>query len=213
VPRITVNVSEEVEEWIEAEADVLDGSKAQIGGHCITVMYNTVDHINLHQDTVQQTASDPNDELHTRLDDLEERVDELEMSHDEQTTGSEPSTEPPLESDQSVIAGSDDTVITGEDEVNQISAVLDDWEKGRSDEEQQANERVAEKSLEWLKEQDERVTKSDVPIGEFASVDSQDRANDTIWTEVIRDAWTHAVDHNLVEQPTARSYRWRSDNS
>jgi hypothetical protein len=92
--------------------------------------------------------------------------------------------------------------------VNRIGAVLDDWEKGRSDEEQQANERVAEESLEWLKEQDDRVTKSDVPIGEFASVDSQDRTDDTLWTEVVRAAWTHAVDHGLVEQPTTRSYRW-----
>lgn len=210
MPRITVNVSEEVEEWIESEADALDGSKAQIGGHCITVMYNTVDHINLHQNTVHQTASDSDDDLSARLDDLEERVDELEKSQDKQTTGSTSSTAP-LDTDQSVIAGDDDTVFTGDSEENQIAAVLDEWEKGRSEEEQQANEQVAEKSLKWLQEQDERVTKSDVPIGEFASVDPLDRTDDTMWTEVVRNAWVHAVGHNLVEQPTARSYQWNAD--
>lgn len=208
MPRITVNISEEVEDWIESEADALGVSKAQAGGHCIKVMQNTVDHINLHRSTVEQTVSQSDENLRARLNELEQRVDDLEGSQEEQTTGSAPSAKPPFESDQSVIAGGDDTVITGEDEVNRIGAVLDDWEKGRSDEEQQANERVAEESLEWLKEQDDRVTKSDVPIGEFASVDSQDRTDDTLWTEVVRAAWTHAVDHGLVEQPTTRSYRW-----
>lgn len=212
MPRITVNVSEEEEEWIEAEADAIGVSKAQVAGHCITMMHNTVDHINLHQNTVQQTASDPDDDLRARLDELEQRVDDLERDQEEQTSQTSPPSQPPR-SDESVIAGDDDVLITGDDDLNRIEAVLDDWEKGRSDEEQRTNERVAEKSLEWLKGQDDRVTKSDVPIGEFAKVDSQDRADDTLWTEVIRNAWKHAVEHDIVEQPTARSYQWRDDSA
>jgi hypothetical protein len=73
VPRITVNISEEVEDWIESEADALGVSKAQAGGHCIKVMQNTVDHINLHRSTVEQTVSQSDENLRARLNELEQR--------------------------------------------------------------------------------------------------------------------------------------------
>lgn len=83
MPRITVNVSEEAEEWLKSEADALGVSKARTGGHCIEVMQNTVHHVDLHRSNVNQTdATDADVNVLERVAALEERVRALERGGD-----------------------------------------------------------------------------------------------------------------------------------
>lgn len=100
MPRITVNVSEEVEEWLESEAERLNWSKAKAGGHCIKTLYSDVNHIDVqhidvkqsdvHTDTALTEAleASPYDDvaaLVATVADLEDRVDDLEAGGDTDT--------------------------------------------------------------------------------------------------------------------------------
>jgi hypothetical protein len=90
MPRITVNVSEEAEAWLQDQADALGVSKARAGGHCIEVMHSTVDYINLNRDavTADEGATDAAD-VAERVDDLEARVAALETAEDSATDTAE----------------------------------------------------------------------------------------------------------------------------
>lgn len=84
MPRITVNVSENVEEWIESEADTLATSKARVGGHCITVMHNSVDHIDLHRSAVgDSTDVDELQQVARELRECQQDLEHAEARRDE----------------------------------------------------------------------------------------------------------------------------------
>jgi len=84
MPRITVRVDDETAEWLEAEADRLDRSKAKTGGRCIELLHGELDHISpQHFDAgadinLKQPDSGRVDELAQTVADLEARVSELE---------------------------------------------------------------------------------------------------------------------------------------
>jgi hypothetical protein len=78
VPRITVNVDEETEAWLEAEADRLNWSKADAGGWCINLMYSSVDHITPQQSDALGSDGREASDLRQRVDELEARVRQLE---------------------------------------------------------------------------------------------------------------------------------------
>jgi len=86
MPRITVRVDEDTEEWLEQEAERLDWSKAKTGGRCIELLQAEAGHITpQHPDAdrdinlMQSDAADVGD-LQTHLDELEERMETLEES-------------------------------------------------------------------------------------------------------------------------------------
>jgi hypothetical protein len=87
VPRITVNVDDETEAWLEAEADRLNWSKADAGGWCINLLQNSVEHINPQQTTVAETDRPGESDLRQRLDELEKRVRDLETGRETRETG------------------------------------------------------------------------------------------------------------------------------
>jgi len=238
MPRITVNVSEEIEAWLTSEADALGISKARVGGHCIEVMYSTVDHINLHQSTVDADRDDNRpdhpsdlaervDELEARLDDLEDSVDatsdsaesgqeRAETAADARTSHDTPSGEtretggvtPPETPDHSPAA---DEAAADEPADVAIDDALRGWQHGRGEEEQEASAAVARRSLSWLRKTPlDEVRKSDVPLDEFADDDPLDRTAETLWSQVVRAAWEHAADRGYVDQPTYRSYAWQT---
>lgn len=90
-----------------------------------------------------------------------------------------------------------------------IQDALSGWRHGRDDQEQAASQEVAEQATEWLQEtQLEKVSKSDVPLDELADDDPLGRDPETLWTEIVRSAWKHAVERGSIEQPNSRSYRW-----
>lgn len=80
MPRITVNVSEDLEAWVEDEAERLDRSKAEMGGRCIELIHGEVGHINPKHADSELQQSDVDQELRQRLDDVEERLAELEAA-------------------------------------------------------------------------------------------------------------------------------------
>lgn len=91
MPRITVNVSEEVEEWLESEAERLHWSKADAGGHCIELLYSDVNQLDVQHITMNQSdaPTDRLDELEARVAALEER-DESAVTPVERTSDTDP---------------------------------------------------------------------------------------------------------------------------
>jgi len=237
MPRITVNVSEETEDWLEAEADALGVSKARVGGHCIEVMQSTVDHINLQQQAVDSVATGDDvdakieehfddvrarldDELRAdvleRLDELEDRVDDLEERDRfgiAQSGLSEPpadesaARQPPEETAPEPVSPTQPP--DESEDVDPIGDALEGWSYGRTDEEQDANDSVARASLEWLRDEaDGVVRQSDLPLDELAEDDPLGRKPDTLWRSVIRGAWQHATGQGYVGKPDSRGYEW-----
>jgi hypothetical protein len=95
----------------------------------------------------------------------------------------------------------------------ETSDVLEGWTHGRSESERDASRRVALDATEWLREHGECVKKSDVPLDEFADSDPEDRSTKTLWTEVVLDAWQHAIERGFIEQPKARHYQWSTPDT
>lgn len=96
---------------------------------------------------------------------------------------------------------------SGQD-AGEIAAALERWTHGRSEQERDASQTVAVRATEWLRDRGDAVRKADVPLDDLTDVDPQDRDPDTLWTQVVRDAWQHAAERGYVEQPHARAYRW-----
>lgn len=97
---------------------------------------------------------------------------------------------------------------TREDADDAIDAALAGWEHGRDADERAASRQVAEESLRWLRERGRSARKADVPLAELAASDPRDRSPETLWTEVVRAAWGHAVENGVVEKPNSWSYDW-----
>lgn len=128
VPRITVNVDDETEAWLEAEADRLNWSKADAGGWCINLIQNSADHINPQQSAVADSSTEP--DLRQRLDELEARVRELET---DTTPAERDSTHTGRDADHSLpdLPGTVDTD-AATDAIDAAHALLKDRGKARS---------------------------------------------------------------------------------
>lgn len=103
MPRITVTVPENVEEWLDSEADRLGWSKSKAGGRCIEMMHDESGRID-----VMQSESESDADVHqvdARLDDLEERVDELEDRMAKLEGGKSPLPDATLSEDDSARVG------------------------------------------------------------------------------------------------------------
>lgn len=102
--RITVNVDDETEEWLQAEADRLDRSKAKTGGRCIELLRRTVEHIKpKHFEaeadiTLMQGDSDRVDALEERLAEVEARLSELDAAEPRHADASDSADAPDDES-------------------------------------------------------------------------------------------------------------------
>jgi hypothetical protein len=102
---------------------------------------------------------------------------------------------------------------TGGGSGDPIDDALRGWRYGRTDAEREASRQVAERATAWLRETPlDEVRKSDVPVEELADDDPEGRTADTLWTQVVRDAWKHAVDRGDIDQPTSRTYQWVGDD-
>jgi len=120
--------------------------------------------------------------------------------------------QPPTNSDtvDSGVQGDVETSLADDhaEHVDPIDEALSGWSYGRTDEEQAANDTVARASLEWLRETGDAVRQRDVPLGDMAEIDPEDRKEDTLWRTVIRGAWQHADGQGYVERPDSRAYKW-----
>lgn len=112
MPRITVNVDEETEGWLEREADRLNWSKAEAGGHCITVLHSSVQHINPNQTDVELEGEPPGGDVRVLVDDLRERVAALE-ERATPAAGQRTSAEPDGDTEQSERSGGGGAVRQG----------------------------------------------------------------------------------------------------
>jgi hypothetical protein len=98
-------------------------------------------------------------------------------------------------------------------ENDEIDAALAGWSHGRGEAEQEASRTVARTATEWLRDRTDPVRKADVPLGELVDIDPMDRGEETIWTQVVREAWDHAVEKGYVTKPSARKYEWSGEES
>ena len=207
VPRITVNVDDETEAWLEAEADRLNWSKADAGGWCINLMQSSVEHINTQQSAVDYSDVQQTDSLVERVDELEARLRALE-DRPEPNPAQVDSKAPTAGGETGGLSPTDTTAETGAADVGDV---LDGWNHGRTDEERQASEHVARVALQWLREHNGPARKLDVPLHDLAADDPLDRTENTLWTQVVRPAFQHAAEKGVVEQPHSRAYRWLAD--
>jgi hypothetical protein len=240
MPRITVNVSEDVEEWLEAEGDRLNWSKADAGGHCIEVMYRTVQHIDVNQLDAEDPffageagtggPTDVSETVDERLAAIEARLDHLTSALDT-TGGGEPSPSPrddaPAETSgdhresppdaehgqepPETDVESDDTVDEHADSA--ITDVLSGWSPGRSDDERIARIIGGRAALEWLRERDDHASGSDFKRALYPDHAPEDQGEDTFWKKTARPAVQRAVDAGLVEYREGHhDYRWVGDD-
>jgi len=220
MPRITVNVTEESEAWLESQTDALGVSKARVGGHCIGVMQNTVQHIDLQRDSLQQsevpTPPDVND-LRVRLAELEGRVAELETTAEQPAAdrltpkhtgdaGAAPSdaSHTPAEESRSALSDAD----TG-DAV--IEDVLDGWRPGRSQEKREQQRAAGRAALAFLHEQDiATAAEFREQVEPQYPVDDQSPA--TWWKNSARPALQRAREADLVAfKDGVKEWRWTAD--
>jgi hypothetical protein len=97
----------------------------------------------------------------------------------------------------------------GDEPGGAVESALSGWRHGRDETERQASRAIAEQAIAWLRETPlDDVSRSDVPLEEFAGDDPLGRTAETLWTEVVRDAYQHAAGQGYVEQPHSRAYRW-----
>lgn len=89
-----------------------------------------------------------------------------------------------------------------------VEAALDGWSHGRNEAEREASQRIARSATEWLRDRAAPARKNEVPLDEFAADDPVDRTPDTLWTEVIKSAWTHASERGMITKPSLRKYEW-----
>lgn len=91
----------------------------------------------------------------------------------------------------------------------EIEDALRGWSYGRGEDEQEANHKVAKKSLGWLRDEGgDEVKQEDAPLDQLVNEDPMDRKGDTLWRSVVRGAWQHAAGKGYVEQPHSRAYTW-----
>lgn len=149
MPRITVNVPEDVEKWLHDEADRLNWSKADAGGHCIEVIHRTAHHIDVNQLDADDPFSTEAGEGHTdvdgisqvdefierlkeleaqleRMNELEDRVEELKQRlGDRETTVDSEAADAPREHSPDETSPDHDEPVQ-EDERRQETATRDD---------------------------------------------------------------------------------------
>ena len=93
-----------------------------------------------------------------------------------------------------------------------VAQALEGWQHGRSSDERAASRQIAEQATAWLRDSaHDSVRRGDVPLDEFADADPEGRTADTLWSQVVRDAWQHAADRGYITRPHSRAYEWDGD--
>lgn len=87
-----------------------------------------------------------------------------------------------------------------------IEAVANCIEKGRNEQQREANRDLVRVATRWLREQDGPVQKGDAPLEKWVTTDvhPHDRSEKTLWNDIIVVAWRRS---ELVAD-TSRSYEW-----
>lgn len=185
----------------EALVDRLDAAAADRGLSRAEAIRRAVDH------WVDHGGSQPGDAVDQadpdRITVLEERVAELEAritpDHDVDHAGS------PLDQDVDQTDPPRITADVGGDADDELEQALAGWSHGRGAEELAASHEVALAALDWLRDQDRTVRKSDVPLDDLANADALDRATSTLWDEVVKDSW---IASDAVSRDGRYGYRW-----
>lgn len=149
-----------------------------------------------HRDTPSDTVRDSLDAHEERIADLEARVDDLEADTGGESDGV---------GAWRAIGGEEPLGDPEPEVVDDVREALEGWSHGRNKDERQRNREVAATALAWLRARDGAVRKGDAPLEAW----SGDRKVDTIWLEVIRDAWLHAAERGFVEHDSGKhTYEW-----
>lgn len=171
------------------------------------------DHVAKVYDGLYQLADDPLNGAEIDIGDAVEqrlqgdRVDghEARLSNAAEQSPAPSETSTPVPS-HTRDAGSED--VSTDAPTDAVKAALAGWSHGRSHDEREMNKAIARRAVEWLRDQDAPVKRMDVPLEQLVDEDSEGRSEETLWTEVVREAWTHATEQGYIEQPSARKYRW-----
>ncbi|POG57248.1 hypothetical protein [Haloferax marisrubri] len=197
--RITVNVPDPVEEWLEAESERLGWSKSKTGGECIKLIHSESNHITPHQ-----TASEPDQDIQQRLRELERRVDELEDA----SSGPKPQTqqvEKRHPDQQTAVSREPDETIR---EVVDDSNVYPRAGVSQGQRQQRLNAGLA--AVELLRESEHGVVRAEFEeLWEDYPVDSQKppSESDTYWRKSLRPA-LQAVQSADYAYQSEGSWEW-----
>ena len=90
---------------------------------------------------------------------------------------------------------------------NPVERAFVGWEKGRNDDEREANRAIVVTATRWLRDHGGEVTKGDCPLDDWRAADTHPdapRGDDALWNGTITAAWkaTDAVESDY------RSYKW-----
>lgn len=211
MPRITVHVSDDADEWLTNEKRRTGTSKAKLGGECIELIHSDVQHIEEARSDVLQTDS----HLAERVDELEARLSEIEDAVNAPS-------EEDAEDDRAAASGgreeSDDQSDTPEQKshsgprgASESDGDLDDILTGVYDgrERREARREAGRAALQWLREQDEYQSAKNFKKALHPEHSTNGESADTWWRKNARPAVQAAVDADLVDyRPGHHDYRW-----
>lgn len=223
MPRVTVEISEETNDWLDAEKDRTGTSKAQLGGECIELMHSKVNHIEEARSDVMQFASPG--ELEKRLDELEERVDQIEaapMAHARKEGGASAETAARDGRDDSLDTEHRkprETSVRGSERTPSEQEVRDQLEAmditGRRAETRKARRDAALWAWEFLRDNaDREPTSSEIANATFGAFFNEPIGYSTserypgygLWDNFLRETLAELPN---VEAPPERGSRWR----
>lgn len=91
-----------------------------------------------------------------------------------------------------------------------VEDALEDWQPGQGGDDTRARREIGRKVLEWLKEQNREVRKSDFVSALYEENHLDRQKPETWWETTAREALQHAVEEGLVEY-SGRKYSWKGD--
>lgn len=198
MPRVTVQISDDADDWLNAEKERTGKSKAKLGGECIELIHSEVAHIEEARSDVIQPESD------SRLDELEERVAELEariegspMAHERDARA-----EAGQAADGRASDGPSDVenqnpserAVSGSERVA-IDEVLSEWvPEGEVNAERARKE--ATRAVEWLREQGGRHKRTEITN---ALADESGLSDRVWWERAAQPGLRELDDAGLVE--------------
>lgn len=223
--RFTVRLDDEATEWVEAEADARDRSKAWIIQEAVDAARGTASVFTGAERTdAVRTGAD----LTERLDELEERLAALEADRPAEpvatdaadggaagTTDSaadEAPTRGPPEPTNGATSRPAAREPPGVDEAPSgpvLEELLAGWSPGRDREEREQRRTLGRQVLEWLQETEGYVSAADVKDALYPGLAYADESADTWWRKVARPPVQAAVDAGLAEYREGyHDYRW-----
>lgn len=216
MPRLSITISDEQDEWLDAEADARDRSKAHIVREIIDA--HRTGEVGTDGMDIEAVSNEPDEaivSLAERVDRLETLVNELREGGAE-ATGEPGAVEREAGNTPETTAQARDRSAPDSRPLNDrqqraldVGRVLEGWRPGRNAEEQSDRRRVGKAVLRWLYDRDEPATATEFKDELLPEHGVEGQNADTWWKKTARPALQKARDEGAVEYIDGRhEYRW-----